>query len=128
MRNSNGRVLPYFSLFASTGTLLCCALPSLLVAIGAGATLASLATNFPLLVTLSEKKVWVFLVAGLLLSFAGFLQWKAKDAPCPIDPDLAKACDRSRKLSLALYFISVGIFAIGGVFAFVLPRITFLFQ
>lgn len=34
-------ILGYLSLFTSLGTLLCCALPSLLVALGLGATVAS---------------------------------------------------------------------------------------
>ena len=35
------------SLFASSGTLVCCALPALLVALGAGAALSSLVSVFP---------------------------------------------------------------------------------
>lgn len=39
-RNLSG-MLTYFSLFTSLSTLLCCALPSLLVLVGLGATVAS---------------------------------------------------------------------------------------
>ena len=40
-RRRAGGVLSYLSLFTSFGTLLCCALPSLLVLVGLGATVAS---------------------------------------------------------------------------------------
>ena len=44
------------SLFASSSTLVCCALPALLVAVGAGAALSSLVSAVPQLVWLSEHK------------------------------------------------------------------------
>lgn len=114
----------YLSLFTSSGTLICCALPSLLVALGAGATLAGFVGTFPFLITLSENKPLVFGLAGFLLATSGFLQWKAKDLPCPIDPELREACTRGRKISQRIYFLSLGIYAIGGTFAFILPLIS----
>jgi len=57
-----------FSLFTSLGTLLCCALPSLLVLCGLGATVASMLSEALWLVTMSHHKHWVFLVAGVLIS------------------------------------------------------------
>jgi len=59
--------LQYLSLFSSLGTLLCCALPSLLVLFGLGATVGSLLTAVPWLVSLSHHKNWVFTVAGVLI-------------------------------------------------------------
>src|ERR1700736_2365718 len=53
-------LLSYLSLFASFGTWLCCALPSLLVLLGLGATVASFLSAVPWLVTLSHHKNWVF--------------------------------------------------------------------
>jgi hypothetical protein len=38
------------SLFASSSTLICCAIPALLVSLGAGAALASLVAVFPQIV------------------------------------------------------------------------------
>lgn len=72
------------SLFASSGTLVCCALPALLVALGAGATLSSLVAAFPGIVWVSEYKEIVFGAAGLMLSIGGLAQWRARVAPCPI--------------------------------------------
>jgi hypothetical protein len=59
--------LSYLSLCTSLGTLLCCALPSLLVLFGLGATVASVLSEAPWLVTLSHHKAWVFIVAGALI-------------------------------------------------------------
>ena len=44
----------FLSLFASSSTLICCALPSLFVVIGAGASFANLITVFPFLIVLSS--------------------------------------------------------------------------
>src|SRR5256885_7120875 len=60
--------LQYLSLFSSVGTLLCCALPSLLVLIGLGATVASVLSAAPWLVALSRHKNWTFAIAGLLIA------------------------------------------------------------
>jgi mercuric ion transport protein len=49
-------LLGYFSLFTSLGTLLCCALPSLLVLIGLGATVASVVSAAPWLIAFSRHK------------------------------------------------------------------------
>src|SRR5689334_4003148 len=59
--------LSYLSLFTSMGTLLCCALPSLLVLFGLGATVASVLSEAPWLVSLSHHKNGVFVTAGLLI-------------------------------------------------------------
>jgi hypothetical protein len=67
----SGTAASVLSLFTSGGTLICCALPALLVAVGAGAALSSLVSVFPQLVWLSEHKVWVFGVAGAALAVAG---------------------------------------------------------
>src|SRR6266436_5528053 len=61
-------LLSYLSLFTSFGTLLCCALPSLLVLLGLGATVASFLSLVPWLVTLSHHKSWVFAISGLLIA------------------------------------------------------------
>ena len=61
-------VLNYFSLFTSLSTLLCCALPSLLVLFGLGASVASMLSFMPWLVTLSRHKQWTFAVSGVLIA------------------------------------------------------------
>ncbi len=109
------------SLFASSSTLVCCALPALLVALGAGATLSSLVAVFPQVVWLSEHKEVLFLFAGLMMLASGALQWRNRNAPCPLDPTLRDACLRTRKTSVSVFKISVALYLVGGWFAFVQP-------
>lgn len=109
------------SLVLSSGTLVCCVLPAVMVALGAGASLAGLVTTFPQLVWMSAHKGLVFGAAGAGLAVAGALQWRARSLPCPADPKLAAACMRTRRASAITYGVGVAIFAVGAFFAFVLP-------
>ena len=111
------------SLFTSGSTLICCALPATLVAIGSAATLASLVSSFPQLIWISEHKPLVFGLAGGMLAIAGYLQWLARHAPCPADAKLAAVCTKTRKNALRIYWLSVGIYAVGAFFAFIAPLI-----
>jgi len=111
------------TLFATTGTLLCCVLPAVLVSAGAGAALVGLVATFPQLVWLSEHKGAVFGIAGALLVASGWLIWRARRLPCPIEPAAALSCTRLRRLSAVIYGVSIVCFVIGGTFAFVLPAI-----
>jgi hypothetical protein len=61
-------LLNYFSLFSSFSTLICCALPSILVLLGLGTTVASLLSAAPWLVSLSRHKIWTFSIAGTLIA------------------------------------------------------------
>lgn len=115
------RFASLLTLFTSSGTLICCALPALLVAVGAGAALSSLIATVPQLVWFSEHKTAVFLTAAVMLIVSGVLQWQARRLPCPADPALAQACIKLRRNSLWIYSISVGIFGVGGFFAFIAP-------
>jgi hypothetical protein len=111
------------TLLASTATLVCCVLPALLVALGAGAVLVGLVSAFPQLVWLSEHKLGVFLAAGLLLAGSGAMLWHARRLPCPIDPVAAPSCTRLRRVSAWLYGISLVSYGAGALFAFVLPLV-----
>ena len=116
-----GRWMAFLSLFTSTGTLICCALPALLVALGAGAALSTLVSKVPGLVWVSEYKEAVFVLAGAMLAISGWLQWRARFAPCPVEPALRDACLRTRKTSSQVFAASVVVYAVGGWFAFVQP-------
>ena len=120
---SNIKNLSFFTLFTSTGTILCCALPALLVTIGAGAALSSLISIFPQIVWVSKYKEYIFTVAFILIILSGYLQWQSRKLPCPVDKLLAAQCVRARKLSLIIYFISVVTLIIGFAFAFVVPAL-----
>lgn len=123
----NGNRLGYLSLFTSLGTLICCALPSLLVLLGLGATVASLLSAAPWLVTLSRHKVWVFGLAGALIGL-NFLyvyhiapRLQAGQPACPVDdPD---PCTTASRLSKVLLWVSMATYTIGFFVAFILGPI-----
>lgn len=106
-------------LVGSFGTLLCCAMPAMLVALGAGATVASLVTNVPQLVWLSEHKIALFLFAAVMLVFSGVETYLNRRRPCPADPAQAKSCRRMRRVAAGVFFTSLGLYAVGFYFAFV---------
>lgn len=111
------------TLLASTTTLLCCVLPAVMVSLGAGAALVGLVSAVPQLVWLSENKLLLFIVAGLLLAASGVMLWRARRLPCPVDPVAARSCTRLRRISGALYGLSLIAYAVGALFAFVLPAL-----
>ena len=120
--SSKNLIVPSLSLFTSLGTLLCCAFPSLFVAIGAGAVLAGLVSSMPILIALSKHKVILFIISGLLLFISGFLIWHNRNAPCPADPLKARACNRLRKLSIFIYLSSIIVYSLGFFFAFLITK------
>ncbi len=112
-------ILPSLSLFTSLGTILCCALPALLVSLGLGAALAGLVGAAPWLSVISDYKPYIFAGAGIMILLAGVMQWQARNAPCPADPLKARACARLRKASWIILGFSTVIYAIGFFFAFI---------
>jgi hypothetical protein len=111
------------ALLASSSTLICCALPALLVLLGAGASLANFITIFPFFIVLSKNKILISIIATVTLSLAGYLNYKTYHMPCPVDPTLSKQCMQTRKRSVYIYIISVFIFIFATIFTYVLPRI-----
>jgi hypothetical protein len=109
------------TLLASSGTLVCCVLPAVMVALGAGATLAGLVTAMPQLIWLSEHKAFVFGIASVMLALSGAMLWRARSLPCPAEPSAAAACRRLRAVSAVLWWVSLAGVATGAAFAFVLP-------
>jgi len=115
------RIAGNLSLLTSAGTLVCCTIPAVLIAVGAGTVLGSAVATFPAIVWLSEYKELVFGIAAAMLLIAGAMQWRARYAPCPPDAARARACLRARRLSRVVYSISVLVFGVGAFFAFALP-------
>ena len=114
--------LSWLSVFASTSTLVCCALPAVLVTLGAGAALSGLVSTVPQIVWLSEHKGAIFGGAAVMLAIAGAVQWRARQTlACPADADLAAACAATKDVSLWVWLASVAILAVGAFFAFVAP-------
>lgn len=115
------------TLLASTGTLLCCALPILLVALGLGSAVVGLTTALPWLVTLSQHKIWVFIVSGILLLTSGWLLYRPGRS-CPVDPDLAARCLRLDRWNRIIYWVTVTIWAVGLFMAYLLLPIMQLLE
>ena len=113
----------FLSLLASSATLICCALPAIFVAIGAGATFASLITSFPFLIMLSKYKLYITLFALIMIAIAGYFNYKTYYMPCPADPELGRMCLQTRKRSRIMYYISVTIFIFATVFTYIVPQI-----
>ncbi|MBI1425673.1 MAG: hypothetical protein GC149_19770 [Gammaproteobacteria bacterium] len=104
--------LSWITLFASTGTLLCCALPIILVSLGLGATVAAVTSYIPVLITLSHYKVWIFLSSGSLLVATAWLMWRNR-GQCPVDPELAGLCQRARLLNRRIWLFATVIWLTG---------------
>jgi hypothetical protein len=85
----DGRIAAWSAFAGSLATLLCCALPSLLVLLGLGTTVAAVVSNAPWLVAISRSKEWVFTAAALLIASSRlYLRWivprvAATGAACP---------------------------------------------
>src|SRR5271168_5501129 len=118
-----GGALSFLSLFTSLGTLLSCALPSLLVLFGLGATVATVLSEVPWLVSLSHHKHWVFIVAGLLITgnfvyvyvVAPKLQMR-NEACDPTDP---AACQTASRFSRIVLWCSAGLYLVGCFTAYI---------
>lgn len=111
------------SLFASTSTLVCCALPTLLVTLGLGAVVAGAVSSLPLLVTVSRHKAWVFLTAGLLLGANWVLMRRWERAPTRCEPlaganPLASGCAVASRFSKVVLWISTALYVVGFLVAF----------
>ena len=118
------RLVGYLTLFTSLGTLLCCALPSLLVLLGLGATVASVLASAPWLVALSRHKSWVFGTSALLVAGNFYYVYSlaprllARSGACAIDDP---TCARATRVSRRLLWVSTILLLIGFSVAYVLP-------
>ncbi|MUP47555.1 hypothetical protein E0K83_17590 [Gramella sp. BOM4] len=110
------------SLFTSVSTLLCCALPSLLVALGMGAVVAGLASDIPWLFSLSRYKSWTFLIAGVMIGFNFWLFYgRKRQQSCEIDEDGNEtACDTAAKWSKGILWFSFVLYLFGLFAAYLL--------
>ena len=118
-------VLSYLSLFTSVSTLFCCALPSLLVLFGLGASVASMLSIIPWLAALSRHKVLTFSISGVLIAcsflYTYYILPRLSNEECV--PDSPNACAQSSKLSRILLGVSAAIYAVGFLVAFVIGPI-----
>lgn len=125
-RAKRAALLNYFSLFSSFSTLICCALPSVLVLLGMGTAVASLLSAAPWLVSLSRHKVWTFSIAGTLIACSFVMTYvvaprlREGDACASDDPT---TCGEVSKLSRLLLWGSAVIYSGGFFVAYLLGPI-----
>jgi len=112
-------------LFASTTTLLCCALPVLMVSLGMGAVVASVYGEYlPFLGTLGLYKEWTFGITVGLLALVGWILYRP-GRTCPTDPEYAKLCNTAHTWNIRFFWGSVIVWCIGAFAAFALPLLQF---
>lgn len=110
-------------LFASVPTLLCCALPVVLVSLGMGSVVVSLyGENLPFLQWFGMNEPITFGVTAVILAIAAWFIYRP-GRTCPTDPDLAQACQSANRWNHRFYWGAVTIWCIGAFFAFLLPII-----
>jgi mercuric ion transport protein len=115
--------LNYLSLFGSVGTLLCCALPSLLVLFGFGATVAVVLSSLPWLVALSKHKAITFALSGLLIAL-GFVNTYYVAPRLRPDPTCTtEACCTASRFSRVLLWTSASIYTLGFFVVYILGPI-----
>ncbi len=108
-------------LFASSATLLCCALPIVLVSLGMGAVVASLYGEYlPWLRWFGLNGGITFSVSGIVLLLAAWALYRPGRA-CPVDPELARACASAHRWNSRFLWGSVLVWCIGAFTAFALP-------
>lgn len=125
-------LLGYFALFGSLATLVCCALPSLLVVLGLGSAVISLVSSAPWLVSLSRNKAWVFVAAGALIA-ANFWyvhvlssRLRARGSACASDDP--RACDTAHRVSRAMLWTAAAVYAVAAVTALTLGPLLAWFE
>lgn len=106
------REASWLSLFASTATLICCALPIVLVTIGLGATVASVTAAVPALIVVSKYKLVVFAGSGALLAVTSWAIYRP-GRHCPTDPVTGRLCDRSMIWNRRIFWLAGGIWTAG---------------
>lgn len=125
-RAHRAALLNYFSLFSSFSTLLCCALPSVLVLLGMGTTVASLLSAAPWLVSLSRHKIWTFSIAGSLIAMSFVVTYwiapklRGGEVCAADDPT---TCGEVSKLSKGLLWGSAIVWSCGFFVAYLLGPI-----
>ena len=125
-RAKRAALLNYFSLFSSFSTLICCALPSVLVLLGMGTTVASLLSAAPWLVNLSRHKIWTFSIAGALIAMSFVMTYLIaphlrQGETC--DADDPTTCGEVSKISRVILWGSAVVWSCGFFVAYLLGPI-----
>ncbi len=125
MDKITNKLVTFFSLFGSLSTLLCCALPVLLVSIGMGATFASMTSTFPQIIWLTERKDVLFVITAILLIVSYIMMKRAEGLACPIDPAQAEVCGEAKSGTKIVFWVTVVIYLVGFAFSYIIPYILY---
>ena len=117
-------LLSFFGLFTSVSTILCCALPIILVFLGMGSVFASLTEHFPFITWLSKKSIHLFIIAIIFLLISGYFIF-IKNKTCPANKKLANICSKTTKFNKIIWFLSVIILVISFFFKYILILLIF---
>ncbi len=109
--------ITWLSLFSTTGTLLCCALPIIFVSLGLGTTVAAVTSSLPFLVTLSQYKLWVFTFSGMMLLISAWLIFRPGHS-CPVDSETGQLCSSLQQWHKRIFWSSVLLWSTGYFAAF----------
>ena len=111
-------------LFSSSATLLCCALPILLVSLGFGSVVAAIYGDyFPWLRWFGLNEGITFGVTLGILIISGWLLFRVGRS-CPADPSLARACNQAHKWNQRFFWMAAIVWLIGAFFAFIMPLLV----
>lgn len=120
------KALSFFALFGSTATLLCCAVPALLVFLGFGSALAGLFGAFPGLAgfteTLASYKGFLFVGTGLLLGGLALDRFR-RPTPEVCAVGEGTACGDTRRWTGPLLLAAGFVYLVGVLFSYVLPSL-----
>ena len=122
------KALSVFTLFTSSGTLLCCVLPAVVATIAGGAAVSSMLSAFPFLIPLSMHKEWIFAIAAILIAVNGYMVFKPnQDVACDVEAG-EDGCDITGRFNKRMFYISATVLAVGAFFAYALVPILVYFD
>ena len=122
-----GKKWGWLTIFASTTTLFCCALPILLVTLGLGAVSAAMFANVPFLTFLAKHEPWLFLFSFCMLAVSAWSVYRPSRT-CPTDPELAAQCAKADMWNKRVLIVSSTIWAIGFTAAYLSVPLLNLFS
>tara|TARA_B100000029_G_scaffold412182_1_gene414773 strand:+ start:724 stop:1113 length:390 start_codon:yes stop_codon:yes gene_type:complete len=121
------KALSILSLFTSSGTLICCALPALVATLAGGAAVSGMVAAFPVLIPISQTKGWIFLIGGLLLILNGSFVFRTKkEVACEVGEETA--CEIVDRFNRRMFFVSCGVYSIGAFSAYGLVPVLQFFE
>jgi mercuric ion transport protein len=109
-------LISFLALLGSTGTLLCCVLPTVVAALAGGAVIS---TVFPWLIPISKYKIWIFIGSGLLIFISGIFIFKPQSKlTCTFLG--GEGCRITGRFSKIVLLLSVIVYFIGFGFSYLL--------